>query len=170
MILLTVPEVRRLLRACGEAPAQFTFHLEWSLWRRQHQAAAQRAHIARRHRRLANSPAPQSAPLPPAGVPTPPRVQATLTEDEWLRVLPLLPPEKPARGRTAHPHRPLVTAMVWVERTGASWRQVPPEVGPWHRVYNRYRRWRATGLWARITAALAPSASGPSQNLPLQAA
>ena len=80
-----------------------------------------------------------------------------LSADDWARILPLLPPEKPARGRPAHPHRPLVAAMLWVERTGASWRQVPEQAGPWHRVYNRYRLWRRSGLWACIVAAVAPA-------------
>jgi transposase len=79
-----------------------------------------------------------------------------LSEADWQRILPLLPVRKPGPGRPAHPHRPLVAAMVWVERTGASWRQVPAPVGPWHRVYNRYRLWRRSGLWARIVAALDP--------------
>jgi transposase len=83
-------------------------------------------------------------------------LRADLSAEEWARILPLLPPEKPPRGRPAHAHRPLVTAMVWVERTGASWRQVPAHVGPWHRVYNRYRLWRRSGLWTRIVAALDP--------------
>jgi len=44
----------------------------------------------------------------------------------------------------------MVAALLWVERTGCSWRAVPSHFGPWHTVYSRYQRWRKTGLWARI--------------------
>lgn len=44
--------------------------------------------------------------------------------------------------------------MLWVERTGCSWRALPSRFGPWGGVYGRYRRWRKDGLWARIRAAL----------------
>lgn len=162
MIPLTVPELRRLLRALEEPAARFAFRLAWSHWRRHHQAVAQQGHRARRARRV----------LPPGG---PPAVSPTaavhpvalpsveLSEADWQRIAPLLPPRKPGRGRPAHPHRPLVAAMLWVERTGASWRQVPAHVGPWHRVYNRYRLWRRSGLWARIVAALEPPPAVPAR-------
>jgi transposase len=158
MIPLSTPEVGRLLQAWAEDPAHFGFRLAWSSWRRRHQAVAQRGHVARRARRLAAGPAPGAPllPWPPlaASAGGPEVVSTALSAEEWARILPLLPPEKPARGRPAHAHRPLVAAMLWVERTGASWRQVPEQVGPWHRVYNRYRLWRRSGLWARIVAAV----------------
>jgi transposase len=164
MIPLSAPEIRRLLRALGEDPAQFRFRLAWSHWRRRHQAVARCGHRARRARRLAAAPAPALAvlPWPPSASSVGGRevLSADLSAAEWARILPLLPPEKPRRGRPAHAHRPLVAAMIWVERTGAAWRQVPAHVGPWHRVYNRYRLWRRSGLWARIVAALAPQPAG----------
>ena len=151
-----MPEIRRLLRALREDPAHFGFHVDWSHWRRRHQAVARHGHVTRRARRLAAlaPPCADGAAAPPGAVPL---VSRDLTEADWARIAPLLPPEKPRRGRPAHAHRPLVTAMLWVERTGASWRQVPSDVGPWHRVYNRYRRWRISGLWARIQAVLTPA-------------
>ncbi len=159
MIPLTVPEIRRLLRALQEPPARFGFRLAWSVWRRRHQAVAQRGHRARRaQRHTATLDAASSSggvrllgSAPPLPLPSP-----GLSEAEWQRILPLLPPQTPRVGRPAHPHRPLVETMIWVERTGASWRQIPPHHGPWQRVYNRYRLWRASGLWARISAAVAP--------------
>ncbi len=167
MIPLSVPEIRRLLQAWGEDPARFGWRVAWSHWRRRHQAVAQRGHVARRARQRASGPAPvPDVPLgaAPALSPAwPDMLSPDLSAEDWARILPLLPPEKPARGRPAHPHRPLVAAMLWVERTGASWRQVPAQVGPWHRVYNRYRLWRRSGLWARIVAALAPSSTGAAR-------
>jgi transposase len=41
-----------------------------------------------------------------------------------------------------------------VIRTGASWREVPEDFGPWQTINTRYRRWRQTGIWQQILDAL----------------
>lgn len=169
MIPLSVPEIRRLLLTLREPPTQFRFRLEWSQWRRHHQATARRGHVARRVRRHATalglSALARPEPQPSSAVALRALVSADLSEAEWARILPLLPPEKSRRGRPAHAHRPLVAAMIWVERTGAAWRQVPPHVGPWQRVYNRYRIWRRSGLWTRIVAAVAQQSTISTDSL-----
>ena len=48
-------------------------------------------------------------------------------------------------------------------RGDGSWRAMPLEYGKWERAYQRYRLWRASGLWQRILAALGqegPEAEG----------
>jgi len=67
---------------------------------------------------------------------------------------PLLPRQKPPPGYPARDLRRMVAAMVWVERTGCSWRALPDRFGPWQDVYSRYYRWRKAGLWARILQTL----------------
>ena len=47
--------------------------------------------------------------------------------------------------------RGFVEAVVWLGRTGAAWRELPPYLGQWHRVYVRYARWRDSGVWEKIT-------------------
>jgi transposase len=54
----------------------------------------------------------------------------------------------------------MVAAMVYVLRTGIPWRDLPLHLGPWNSVYTRFRRWCATGLFARILAVLAKRAQG----------
>ncbi len=61
-------------------------------------------------------------------------------------------------------HRPVVAGMLWVERTGATWREVPAQFGPWQTVYTRYRRWRRDGLWQRIIQALQTTAPESAQS------
>ncbi len=34
-------------------------------------------------------------------------------------------------------------------RTGAPWRDLPPELGNWHTTFTRFSRWRKTGVWDR---------------------
>jgi hypothetical protein len=137
--------VRRLLLALAEPPERFSFRLAWSRWRRRHQAVAKRCHVARRAKRPGALPRAQPAVTPPR-----PPGSPDLTEDQWQRLRPLLPPQRPPRGRPNHDHRRMVAAMLWVERTGGSWRAVPGHFGPWQSIYSRYRRWRKAGLWARI--------------------
>lgn len=70
-----------------------------------------------------------------------------LTEEQWARVSPLLPPQKPQAGRPAHDHRTILAGILWVVRTGASWRDRPARFGPWETVPSRYQRWRRAGIW-----------------------
>ncbi|GAC1641072.1 MAG: hypothetical protein NVS4B2_30560 [Chloroflexota bacterium] len=73
-----------------------------------------------------------------------------LTDKQWMRIAPLLPPQKPVIGRPMLDHRRIVGGMLWVAGTGANWRDLPVEFGPWQTVYSRYRRWRSAGIWHRI--------------------
>jgi len=78
----------------------------------------------------------------------------TLTDEQWARIAPLLPPQKPPTGRPAHDHRTIVAGIFWVIRMGASWRELPTQFGPWQTIHTRYQRWRKTGIWQQILNAL----------------
>jgi hypothetical protein len=141
--------VRRLVLALGDAAERRAFRLGWSRWRRAHQAVAARCHAARRALRRATVPPARAAPpAVSAGA------EAGLTEAEWRRVAPVLPAQKPPEGRPRHDHRTVLGGILWVVRSGASWRAMPPAYGKWATAYKRYRLWRETGLWSRILAAL----------------
>jgi Putative transposase of IS4/5 family (DUF4096) len=145
---LTLPEVRRLLLALDEPPERFAFRLRWSRFRRRHQAIAKRCHAARRaHRSTGDGGGPPVQALPAGAL--------ELTEERWRRVAPLVPPQKPPTGRPNADHRTVLAGMLWVARTGAAWRDLPEEFGPWETVHSRYRRWRQAGVWQRILDALA---------------
>jgi transposase len=45
-------------------------------------------------------------------------------------------------------------AILWILRTGAPWRDLPEEYGPWQTVYHRFNHWRKIGLLAAIVAEL----------------
>ncbi|MDP9352565.1 MAG: transposase [Chloroflexota bacterium] len=79
---------------------------------------------------------------------------APLTEAEWERVLPMLPPQSPPIGRPRHDHRAILSGILWVERTRSSWREMPEEYGKWETAYRRHRLWLEQGLWQRIADAL----------------
>jgi transposase len=48
-----------------------------------------------------------------------------LTDRQWQRLEPLLPPERPRTGRPNHDHRTILDGILWVLRTGAPWRDLP---------------------------------------------
>ena len=116
----------------GEAAEQRSFRLGWSRWRRAHQAVAARCHAARLALRRTVLPPARAAP-PPAST------KAGLTDEEWRRVAPVLPPQKPATGRPRHDHRTMLGGILWVVRTGASWRAMPAEYGKWETADKRHR-------------------------------
>ena len=143
-----MPEVRRLVLAMGDAAERRSFRLGWSRWRRAHQAVAARSHAARRALRRETPPSARAAPPSPV-------IEAGLTDAEWHRVAPILPPQQPTRGRPRHDHRTVLAGILWVMRAEASWRAMPREYGTWETAYKRYRLWCATGLWQRLLEALA---------------
>ena len=54
----------------------------------------------------------------------------------------------------------MLSAIFFVLRTGIPWRDLPERFGPWSSVYTRFRRWCATGLFARMLALAARKAKG----------
>src|SRR5918995_1619068 len=77
-----------------------------------------------------------------------------LTDEQFAKLAPLLPPERPSTGRPNHDHRAVLNGILWRLKTGAPWRDVPARYGKWDTVYSRFRRWQRAGVWARILAAL----------------
>lgn len=143
-------ELRRLVHALQEPAAQRERRLWWSRFRRRHQAGAQRSHVARRARQAPLVPRQLPEPICLPGVPV-------LTDHHWEQLCPLLPPQKPPTGRPAIDHRLIVEGMLWVARTGSSWRELPERFGPWSTVSSRYQRWVKEGIWTRILQVLLPS-------------
>jgi transposase len=48
------------------------------------------------------------------------------------------------------PERMFFEAVLYIARTGIPWRDLPSEFGAWDAVYNRFRRWIASGSLARL--------------------
>ena len=70
------------------------------------------------------------------------------------RVWPLLEPHLPGRagswGGVAQDNRRFINAIFRVLRTGAPWRDLPPDCGDWKNTHRRFRRWRDRGLWGAL--------------------
>jgi putative transposase len=71
--------------------------------------------------------------------------------DEWWELIgPVLPSDEGRRGRRWRDHRQVLEAIAWLFRTGAPWRDVPAEFGPWQTLWKRHRRWSGDGTYQAI--------------------
>ena len=78
-----------------------------------------------------------------------------LTWREWNRVKALLPPERTwKRGRPRKDNQRMLNGMLWIARSGAQWRELPKEYGPWQSVYARFAKWRDDGTLEAVFRAL----------------
>ncbi|MER6138288.1 IS5 family transposase [Streptomyces sp. NPDC001815] len=48
----------------------------------------------------------------------------------------------------------MIDGIRWRVRTGAPWRDLPGQYGPWQTVYGLFRRWQRTGVWAAVLSGL----------------
>jgi transposase len=76
-----------------------------------------------------------------------------LTDAEWNLIQPLLPAD-PVRGGRWNDHRTVISGILFRERTGLPWRDLPARFGNWKTVYLRKRRWALDGTWQRIAERL----------------
>lgn len=142
---MSVAELRRLLPALRESEEHRDQRLWWSRFRWQHQAIAQRGHVVRRARQAPHARPPGP---PPLQIPSLPE----LTPPRWAQICLLLP--RPRLGRPASDHRLMLEGILWVMRTGGSWRALPERFGPWSTVAGCYHRWRHGGIWEQIRQVL----------------
>ena len=77
-----------------------------------------------------------------------------LTDLQWERLQPLLPPQKPQTGRPNLDHQRIVNGLLWLLRTGVPWRELPERYGPWRTVASCFYRWRRAGLWQSLFEAV----------------
>src|SRR5512133_10530 len=76
-----------------------------------------------------------------------------LTDHEWTAIRPMLPNK--SRGVPPVNDRRVLNGIFWVLRSGAPWRDLPDNFGPYTTCYNRFVRWRRAGVWGGIMNALA---------------
>jgi hypothetical protein len=158
-----------MIRAMMGPEEQKEFRLAWSLFRRAHQAVAKRCHKATRrakysteHHSIEHDPSrgrnldvAESSEATAPTIPTLAPKASLLANEQWERIRPLLPRQKPGQGRPRRDDRQVLCGILWIMDTGSSWRDLPEEeFGPNSTVHGRYRKWCKEGLWSRIVEAL----------------
>ena len=68
----------------------------------------------------------------------------------WNLLEPHLPGRKGLWGGVAKDNRLFINAVFWILRTGAPWRDLPPDYGKWKNVHKRFCRWRDKGRWESL--------------------
>lgn len=87
-----------------------------------------------------------------------------LSNGNWLKIEPLLPPEHSGKkGRPYVGHRQVLNGILWRMRTGASWRDIPSRYGPHQTCYDRFVRWLRSGLWLKLLQTLQAQADVAGQ-------
>ena len=77
-----------------------------------------------------------------------------ITDEKWALIAPHLPGQRGQWGGIAHDNRRFMDAVFWILRTGAPWRDLPPDYGKWKATHERFRRWRDDGTWERLLEVL----------------
>lgn len=79
-------------------------------------------------------------------------VRKIISDEIWQKLEPVVAAAKhSAAGAPGEmSDREFLEALLHLVRTGSPWRDLPPELGYWHAVYMRFRRWEARGIWRRL--------------------
>ena len=73
-----------------------------------------------------------------------------ISDRVWRILKQHLPGWKGAWGGIARNNRLFINAVFSILRTGAPWRDLPPEYGDWKNTHRRYCRWRDKGVWETL--------------------
>jgi len=73
-----------------------------------------------------------------------------LSDDEWDRLRPKIKKLPGIQVGLPDTWRRFISAALWILRSGAQWRVLPPAHGKWNSVFKRFSRWCATGAWEKL--------------------
>lgn len=73
-----------------------------------------------------------------------------ISQRTWELLEPHLPRSSGSVGRPASDNRLFINAVFWILRTGAPWRDLPPDLGDWKNTQRRFCRWRDRGIWEKL--------------------
>ena len=77
-----------------------------------------------------------------------------ISDRVWENIQAHLPGKKGSVGRPAGDNRLFINAVFWILRTGAPWRDLPPDLGDWKNTHRRFCRWRDRGVWEKLLEVL----------------
>ena len=81
-------------------------------------------------------------------------IRHQLTDAQWNLIKDLFPARSTKVGRPPKDPRTVVNAILWILRTGAPWRDLPEEFGPWSTIWNLFDEWNNSGLLDNILQTL----------------
>mgnify|MGYP006195623917 CR=1 FL=1 len=69
-----------------------------------------------------------------------------ISDEIWLKIADRLSGGIGKVGRKAADNRLFINAVLWIFRTGAPWRDLPPDYGDWKNTHRRFCRWWDLGI------------------------
>jgi transposase len=78
-----------------------------------------------------------------------------LRDDQWDRIKDFPPGREGHVGGTAADNRLFVEAVLYRERAGLPWRDLPERFGDWKIIHQGFSRWAKSGIFERIFNLLA---------------
>ena len=84
-----------------------------------------------------------------------------MSEREWSIINPLLPTN--TRGIARVDERKVINGIVWRWRTGTPWADIPERYGSHKTLYNRFVRWRKSGVFDCLLQAVSMAYDGKVQ-------
>ena len=73
-----------------------------------------------------------------------------ISDETWELLENHLPGRKGTWGGNTRDNRQFINAVFWILRTGAPWRDLPPDYGDWKNTHRRFCRWRDRGVWEKL--------------------
>lgn len=82
-------------------------------------------------------------------------VRLLLTDELWIQLEAVIKSLRNPAGRPPDLNiRLFLEAVLYIDRTGSPWRDLPALFGDWNAVYQRFRRWQKRSVWERLWATL----------------
>ncbi len=98
------------------------------------------------------------------------RYPSDLTDAQWELIEPLVPAPRSGGRPAVHSRRRIVDAIMYVNRTGCAWRQLPHDFPPWATVFWYFKRWREDGVVDRLHDAVRDRVRDASDRDPMASA
>lgn len=80
--------------------------------------------------------------------------RSDLTDEQWHRLAPLLPPPVPAGAPRTTDLREVVNAVLYRLHNGCAWHALPHDFPPEGTIRDYFHRWRKDGTWERLNDVL----------------
>lgn len=78
------------------------------------------------------------------------RYPSDLSDGQWALVASHIPAARPGGRPRSTCMRAVLDTLLYLLRTGSQWRQLPRDFPPWPTVHGYFRRWRRSGVLARL--------------------
>ena len=82
------------------------------------------------------------------------RYPSDLTDAQWELLAPFIPRPSPNATQEVIARREIVNGILYVLRTGCSWRQMPHDLPNGKTVFHYFRCWQRDGTWEKAMHAL----------------